>query len=557
MISQVALMVLQIALAIGVPALIAFFVPRRARHWTLALWIFAPLLILFAVGASEIASGRSSSADLDKLIYGILLIGSFLALPWLFACGFGYALGALVRRTLRPEAPRAPPPADPVPAMVAKAPEPAPTAAPYAPPPADPDAPTLAPPGGWQAAHVGFENDDLEIDGLPIWSLPWRPEPGVVTLAHPAHPGQLHRFDIYSVDDGMRATRFAAAELSNGVWGFYHWEVPRDARQGLSADGSLRYEHQQELVDHGLYDRDPPVARLYDSASGALLFDGDAWASSRIVPQPDGALLLALAHAEWQTIFRIDPETRSFRNLATPADERPLVELAAAAALARAQIDDPANAYLGRQVAPDGSLLVVLQAVEWSNTHWVRSPQVVEVTSHRVLLDLHGTDWDAVVSFPRGRTVHLSFRRHHFGGGAEVEIELDGERYILFEHGGATFGPLADLPSALEAASQRAAAEAPRPPVGRRRTTPRSVLVALLILVGALAAIAIGTLTTLALQGEPPAQKLDKIPPMPSRTMAPHFGPRTDSEPSDRHFNDAFARKLGGRRSEGLDSIPL
>jgi len=43
----------------------------------------------------------------------------------------------------------------------------------------------------------------------------------------------------------------------------------------------------------------------------------------------------------------------------------------------------------------------------------------------------------------------------------------------------------------------------------------RSGLVALLILAGALAAVAAATWVTLQFQGKPPPQKLDTIPPMP------------------------------------------
>ena len=47
------------------------------------------------------------------------------------------------------------------------------------------------------------------------------------------------------------------------------------------------------------------------------------------------------------------------------------------------------------RLSPDGSIRVELAAVEWSNTHWVARPGVIEVASGRILLDLWGTDWDA------------------------------------------------------------------------------------------------------------------------------------------------------------------
>ncbi|HEY0650845.1 hypothetical protein [Phenylobacterium sp.] len=521
--TQLLLNLLQIGLALGVPALIAIYAPRRWRMWAIGLWALAPLLVAAAVGVSEIVSGKASATDLDKLVYGLLLIGSFVLVPWLLACGLGFALGAMLRGRVRSEAVAVAPSKPPaeVAKPVAEAP-PAPESAPYA-PQIDPDFPNLSPPSGWRVAHVGVDHDDLELDGLPVWSLPWREEGGErITLVHPSHPGQLHAFTVYSVDDGARATRFAAAELSNGVWGFYRWVVPVDVASGVSADGSLRFEHDLGRYAGGRYDSTAPLARLRDERSGALLFDGAAWQSSRIVSQTDGSLLLSLEQGDRQTIFRIDPVAGDFRDLATMDGPRPLAELPDAAAAARADCDDPANTYLGRRVAPDGSLVVELASVEWSNTHWVNSPRVIEIATGRVLLDLWGTDWDAWPSFPRRQAVRLSMRRYR-GGGAQVELELAPERYILLEGGGATFGPLGELPEALEAASRRAVAAAPpRPTIAPPRPTARSWLVALLILIGTLALIAVATLVSLRLQGEPPPPKLDTIPPMPSIPPTPN-----------------------------------
>ncbi len=73
---------------------------------------------------------------------------------------------------------------------------------------------------GWRDVHVGFERDGLRLGGLGVWDEPWREVgTGPVTLPHPAHPHQRHSFWIYEI--GGPPVRFAAGELSNGVWGFY------------------------------------------------------------------------------------------------------------------------------------------------------------------------------------------------------------------------------------------------------------------------------------------------------------------------------------------------
>jgi hypothetical protein len=69
---------------------------------------------------------------------------------------------------------------------------------------------------------LGSVGDGLKIGGLEVWRHAWRSagiEP--LNLPHPSYPSQTHRYIIYDIGDERVAVRFAAAELSKGVWGFY------------------------------------------------------------------------------------------------------------------------------------------------------------------------------------------------------------------------------------------------------------------------------------------------------------------------------------------------
>ena len=75
---------------------------------------------------------------------------------------------------------------------------------------------------GWREAAIGFEFDDIKICNLSVWKEEWRPVPiDPPILPHPAYPNQMHRYDVYEIGDKIRPVRFAASELSAGVWGFY------------------------------------------------------------------------------------------------------------------------------------------------------------------------------------------------------------------------------------------------------------------------------------------------------------------------------------------------
>ncbi len=107
-------------------------------------------------------------------------------------------------------------------------------------------------------------------------------------------------------------------------------------------------------------------------------------------------------------------------------------------------------------------------------------------------------------------------RRYRGGAAVDAEMALDGEEYRLHGHPGASSGPLAELAEALERVSREHAANASRATRDRGpRVTARSWMIGLLIAAGAFALIAAATVVTLALQGDPPPQKLDTIPPMP------------------------------------------
>jgi hypothetical protein len=74
----------------------------------------------------------------------------------------------------------------------------------------------------WRVAHIGFEDDGVQIRGHEVWRHDWR-SVGVdqLNLQHPAYPNRIHQYDVYEIGEAESPVRFAASELSNGVWGFY------------------------------------------------------------------------------------------------------------------------------------------------------------------------------------------------------------------------------------------------------------------------------------------------------------------------------------------------
>ncbi|MBL6853645.1 MAG: hydantoinase B/oxoprolinase family protein, partial [Alphaproteobacteria bacterium] len=77
----------------------------------------------------------------------------------------------------------------------------------------------------WESVHIGFENDDVTIEGAKVWKHEWHEaNTPRVRLPHPRYPNQIHTLQVYEIGDPRGPIRFAAGELSSGVWGFY---VPR------------------------------------------------------------------------------------------------------------------------------------------------------------------------------------------------------------------------------------------------------------------------------------------------------------------------------------------
>ncbi|HVZ92337.1 MAG TPA: hypothetical protein VG843_11855 [Rhizomicrobium sp.] len=74
----------------------------------------------------------------------------------------------------------------------------------------------------WREAAIGRGIDPIEVGGLNVWGEEWRPvDAPEVCLPHPAYPKQIHNYKIYEIGNASHPVRFAVAELSNQVWGFY------------------------------------------------------------------------------------------------------------------------------------------------------------------------------------------------------------------------------------------------------------------------------------------------------------------------------------------------
>lgn len=76
----------------------------------------------------------------------------------------------------------------------------------------------------WRRTHIGQEQDDGLVGGLPVWKHEWGRQVGEVWLPEDAPAGSRLNFAIYEIGaaGGPVHVRFAASEVSNGVWSF--WE---------------------------------------------------------------------------------------------------------------------------------------------------------------------------------------------------------------------------------------------------------------------------------------------------------------------------------------------
>lgn len=76
----------------------------------------------------------------------------------------------------------------------------------------------------WRRTHIGLEQDQGQVGGLPVWKHEWRRQAGEVWLPEDAPPESRMNFQIYEIGGvGWPVhVRFAATEISNGVWSL--WE---------------------------------------------------------------------------------------------------------------------------------------------------------------------------------------------------------------------------------------------------------------------------------------------------------------------------------------------
>ncbi|MFN8158518.1 MAG: hypothetical protein U0R68_13960 [Candidatus Nanopelagicales bacterium] len=76
---------------------------------------------------------------------------------------------------------------------------------------------------GWRLLHVGPRYDDLEIDGVPLWTTRWRWTLHRLTVPDPQAPGHLMSLTTYRIptQDGDEIW-FACGGLTGcGDWIFY------------------------------------------------------------------------------------------------------------------------------------------------------------------------------------------------------------------------------------------------------------------------------------------------------------------------------------------------
>ncbi|MDB5659454.1 MAG: hypothetical protein JWS10_2069 [Cypionkella sp.] len=362
---------LQAILAATIVLVMLAAVPRRWTVWVMVLVVVSPVGIYVAVVVWEAITQPGAENVLANAMLGFSLLSAILIIPWAIACVVLFAVGLGLRRLFRG---REVEPAEPVVLRQASVAPPQVATLPVA-----TKFSTLADDGSrdaieWRHAHIGFANDGLKIGGQDVWGQKWR-EVGAapLRLPHPSYPLQMHLHSIYEIGSGPSATRFAASEVSNGVWSFYVSTRYVTETWALSADGSLRFEQRAGEMVNGRLDALGTCAVLVDAVTNKVLLDCGAWLASEITNTADGSLLLRLRDKDGETLLRIFPTSRTFRDQGMNGPALPLADLAATVERARyAAAHQTEPTY--RRLSPDGSIRIDLVATEWGNSQWVYSP---------------------------------------------------------------------------------------------------------------------------------------------------------------------------------------
>jgi hypothetical protein len=407
--------------ALVIPALLVARVPRRWLPPAITLWTLSPAIAFFVLELIGKAVGTPAQPQTGSFGNALLLVGSFLLIPWILICLTGFGIGFAIRTRIRKP---------------------------------------------------------------PARSLP-------MNEVTPQRPANTHPV-------------FTPVPVSFPV---------QPVMEGVSADGKLRYEHRQGEFINGRYDSVSLCAVLIDTATGQTLVDCAGWAGSEITAQPDDSLFLHLRQNQFEWLFRIDSQTKLFRDLGAGGGDKPLSVLARAVKEAWHAPHKSPPQY--RHISRDGTIRVDLAAQEWTNGNWVNAPRVIEIASGSVLLDLWGTDWDGTVFFREVGRVRLDCRRAHVGGGLSVVLDVARGCYqitVAPGPGGALpEQPLDGIAEGLEAASRRGARANQAFYVSSHSLAAWKS--ALLILIGAVVLIAIASYLSVRLEPKPgPLTPIPHVP---------------------------------------------
>jgi hypothetical protein len=219
-----------------------------------------------------------------------------------------------------------------------------------------------------------------------------------------------------------------------------------------------------------------------------------------------------------------EPPVPASANAEQPKPQTPSPSVAPPPFLPQSHLAENAPTPHFSQTSPDGSLRVDIEPVEWGNSQWVNTPRVLETATGRILCDLFGSDWEANTSFPHDRQVWLGLRRYRSPGHLFADFDLAANRYRIALRSldkPEEEGPLGDISERLEFWWQRATALASANAPGRAPVPSPGPFAAwrtaLVILIGALAAIAVLTYLSVTYDIDPPhVPAVPHIPRMPA-----------------------------------------